>query len=72
MYKMNWKKKSSRVTNPGRCIEGVRFLLSHFHAARQQLFPRKMSTSVSDGKQFTVWTKEQILQECEKARVGNH
>jgi hypothetical protein len=48
-------------------VEGVSFLLSHFQAARQQLFPRKMSTAVSDGRQFSVCNKEQILQECKKA-----
>jgi hypothetical protein len=47
-------------------IEGVRFLLSHFQAARQQLFPRKMSTSVSDGKQFTVCTKSKYCKNVKR------
>ena len=46
--------------------EGIDFLLSHFEG-RQRLFPRKMSTSTSKGKQFTVYTKEQILYECIKS-----
>jgi hypothetical protein len=46
--------------------EGVDFILSHFDK-RQQLFPRKMSTAFSNNKQFTVYNKEQILNECIKA-----
>ena len=46
--------------------EGIRFLLSHFEG-RQRLFPRKMSTALSKGKQFTVYNKDQILNECIKA-----
>ena len=34
--------------------EGIDFLLSHFEG-RQRLFPRKMSTSTSQGKQFIVY-----------------
>ena len=40
--------------------EGIDFLLSHFEG-RQRLFPRKMSTFASKGKQYTVYNKEQIL-----------
>ena len=46
--------------------EGIRFILTHFEG-RQQLFPRKMSTSLSQGRQFTVYNEEQILNECIKA-----
>ena len=46
--------------------EGIEFLLSHFEG-RQRLFPRKMSTSTSQGKQFTVYNKEQILDACIKS-----
>lgn len=53
--------------NKDKVTEGIRFLLSHFQIAGQQLFPRKMSSAISDGRQFTVLNNEQILQECEKA-----
>lgn len=46
--------------------EGIRFLLTHFEG-RQPLFPRKMSTALSQGRQFTVYSEEQILNECIKA-----
>jgi hypothetical protein len=46
--------------------EGIRFILTHFEG-RQPLFPRKMSTSLSQGRQFTVYNEEQILNECIKA-----
>jgi hypothetical protein len=46
--------------------EGIDFLFSHFEG-RQRLFPRKMSTLTSNGKQFTVFNKEQILEECIKS-----
>ena len=46
--------------------EGIDFLLSHFEV-RQRLFPRKMSTSTSQGKQFIVYNKEQILFACIKS-----
>jgi hypothetical protein len=46
--------------------QGIRFILSHFEG-RQQLFPRKMSTSLSQGRQFIVYSEDQILTECEKA-----
>lgn len=45
---------------------GIDFLLSHFED-RQRVFPRKMSTFVSKGKQFTVHNKEQILDACIKS-----
>ena len=47
-------------------IEGIQVLLSHFEG-RQPLFPRKMSTALSKGKQFTLYSKEQILNECIKS-----
>lgn len=46
--------------------EGIDFLLSHFEG-RQKLFPRKMSTFTSQGKQFIVYNKEQILDICIKS-----
>jgi hypothetical protein len=46
--------------------QGVKFILSHFEG-RQQLFPRTMSTALSQGRQFIVYTEDQILHECEKA-----
>jgi hypothetical protein len=46
--------------------QGIDFILSHFEG-RQQLFPRKISTSFSNNRQFTVYNKEQILDECTKA-----
>ncbi len=46
--------------------EGIHFILSHFEG-RQPLFPRKMSTSLSDGRQFAVYNEEQILNECIRA-----
>ena len=46
--------------------EGIDFLLSHFEG-RQRLFPRKMSTFASKGKQFIVYNKEQILNACIKS-----
>jgi hypothetical protein len=46
--------------------QGIDFILSHFEG-RQQLFPRKMSTAFSNNKQFTIYNKEQILNECIKA-----
>lgn len=46
--------------------EEIDFLLSHFEG-RQRLFPRKMSTYASNGKQFTVYNKEQIVVECIKS-----
>jgi hypothetical protein len=49
-----------------RVNEGIRFILSHFEE-RQPLFPRKMSTSLSNGKQFIVYNQKQILNECIKA-----
>lgn len=43
--------------------EDIDFLFSHFEG-RQRLFPRKMSTFTSNGKQFTVYNEEQILDAC--------
>jgi hypothetical protein len=45
---------------------GIIFILSHFEG-RQPLFPRKMSTSLSNGRQFIVYNQKQILTECVKA-----
>src|SRR5687768_1090111 len=41
-------------------------MVSHFEG-RQQLFPRKMSTILTNGRQFTVFNEEQTLNECIKA-----
>ena len=46
--------------------EGIDFLLSHFEG-RQRLFPRKMATFASEGKQFTIYNKKQILDVCTKS-----
>ena len=46
--------------------DGIDFLLSHFER-RQRIFPRKMSTVASQGKQFIVYNKEQILNACIKS-----
>jgi hypothetical protein len=46
--------------------QGIRVILAHFEG-RQQLFPRKMSTALSQGRQFIVYSEDQILHECEKA-----
>ena len=45
---------------------GIDFILSHFEG-RQQLFPRKISTAFSNGRQFSVYGREQILEECIKS-----
>jgi hypothetical protein len=50
--------------------EGIDFILSHFDE-RQQLFPRKISTAFSNGRQFTVYSREQILEECFKSNFIN-
>jgi hypothetical protein len=57
------KKKEDRINKVN---EGLDFILSHFEK-RQQLFPRKISTCISNTTQFTVYNKEQILNECIKA-----
>ncbi|MGZ5510836.1 MAG: hypothetical protein ACXWFC_10235 [Nitrososphaeraceae archaeon] len=54
------------VENQEKVKEGIEFLLSHFEG-RQRLFPRKMSTLASNGKQFIVCNKEQILNACIKS-----
>ena len=46
--------------------DGIDFFLSHFEG-RQRLFPRKMSTFTSQGKQFIIYNKEQILDICIKS-----
>ena len=54
------------VENHRNVKDGIEFLLSHFEG-RQRLFPRKMSTFASNGKQFVVYNKEQILDACIKS-----
>jgi hypothetical protein len=46
--------------------EGIQLIFSHFEG-RQPLFPRKMSTAFSNNLQFTIYTLDQILNECIKA-----
>ncbi|MDF0680309.1 MAG: hypothetical protein P0116_05030, partial [Candidatus Nitrosocosmicus sp.] len=60
---IDYKKKEDRIN---KVKEGIDFILSHFEE-RQQLFPRKISTSISNTRQFTVYNKEQILNECIEA-----
>jgi hypothetical protein len=62
-YDNNSESKEQRIA---KVKEGVQFILTHFEG-RQPLFPRKMSTSLSQGRQFTIYSKEQILNECIKA-----
>ena len=62
-YDNNTEAKELRIA---KVKEGIRFILTHFEG-RQPLFPRKMSTSLSQGRQFTVYNEEQILNECIKA-----
>jgi hypothetical protein len=50
--------------------EGINSILSHFEG-RQPLFPRKISTSLSNGRQFIVYDQKQILNECIKANFIN-
>ena len=45
---------------------GIEFIFSHFDG-RQQLFPRKMSTALSNNRQFTVYNKNEVLDACIKA-----
>jgi hypothetical protein len=60
---IDYKKKDDRIN---KVKEGIDFILSHFEK-RQQLFPRKISTAFSNSRQFTVYNKEQILNEYIKA-----
>jgi hypothetical protein len=60
---INAKAKEQRLTS---VKEGVIFILRHFEG-RQPIFPRKMSTSLSQERQFTVYNEKQILNECIKA-----
>ena len=46
--------------------KGIEFLLSHFKTAHQQLFPRKMSTALTDGRQFTVWNHARYCMNAKK------
>lgn len=62
-YENNIEAKERRID---KVKEGIRFILTHFEG-RQPLFPRKMSTSLSQGRQFTIYNEEQILNECIKA-----
>ena len=57
---------TATVKNQIKVKEGIDFLLSHFEA-RQRLFPRKISTLASQGNQFIVYNKEQILDACIKS-----
>ena len=57
---------TTTIENQEKLKEGIDFLLSHFKE-RQRLFPRKISTFASKGKQFTVFNKEQILDACIKS-----
>ncbi len=57
---------TSKQIRKERVRQGIQFLVSHFEW-KQKLFPRKMSTSRSQGKQFVVYNVEQILEECEKS-----
>ena len=41
--------------------KGLDFILSHFDQDRQQLFPRKIQTSKSAGRQIEVFSKQDIL-----------
>jgi hypothetical protein len=59
----NIEAKELRIAN---VKEGIRSILTHFEG-RQSLFPRKMSTSLSQGRQFIVYNEEQILNECIKS-----
>ena len=56
-YDNNTEAKESRIA---KVKDGIKFILTHFEG-RQQLFPRKMSTSLSQGRQFTIYNEEQIL-----------
>lgn len=60
---IDYKKQEDRTN---KVKEGINLILSHFEE-RQQLFPRKISTAFSNNRQFTVYNKEQILNECIKA-----
>ena len=44
--------------------EGIDFILKLFEVAGQRQFPRKMTTHYSEGKMFTVNSKEEIIQSC--------
>lgn len=54
------------IENQEKVKQGIDLLLSHFEG-RQRLFSRKMSTFASNGKQFTVYNKEQIIDACIKS-----
>ncbi len=60
---LNYKIEQERID---KVREGIRLILSHFEG-RQRLFPRKMSTAFRNNRQYTVYNKEQILNECIKA-----
>ena len=54
-----------------RVKEGIDFILSHFEG-RQRLFSRKMSTFASNGKQFTEYKKEHIIDECIRSNYRSY
>jgi hypothetical protein len=62
-YNINKEAKEEQIA---KVKQRIRFILSHFEG-RQPLFPRKMSTALSQGRQFIVYNEEQILNECIKA-----
>ncbi|MBA3978419.1 MAG: hypothetical protein H0X50_09565 [Nitrosopumilus sp.] len=55
--------KEKEIERTDKVKEGIKFILYHFKG-RQQLFPRKMATAFSNNCQFTVYTFDQILNEC--------
>ncbi len=59
-------KKEKEIERIDKVKKGIEFILSHFKE-RQPLFPRKMASGFSDGRQFTVYNEEQILNECIRA-----
>ncbi|HSF51976.1 MAG TPA: hypothetical protein VLA74_14555 [Nitrososphaeraceae archaeon] len=42
-------------------IVGLDFIINHFDQDRQQLFPRKIQTSKSEGRQIEVFSKQEAL-----------
>ncbi len=58
--------KEKEIERTDKVKEWIKFILYHFEG-RQQLFPRKMATAFSNNCQFTVYTFDQILNECIKA-----
>lgn len=56
--------KSERIAKAN---DGIEFMLKIFEAAGQRLFPRKMTTRATEGKMFTVCSKEDVLDACIEA-----